>query len=79
MTTAGGNWVFEEVYVDLDAKSVVYVKPRPAMKPLFDILRAERVVFGDPERPEVNQAQLSRPVLALVQAKALYRPSELVA
>lgn len=70
--------VFEEVYIDLDAKEVVYVKPRQAMRPLFDILRGEKVGLIDPERVRVESARLYQPVMVLVDEGALYRPAELV-
>lgn len=69
--------VFAEVWIDLDAGRVEYVRPRPQFKPLFDVLRTERVVSGDPERSRVNHTQLFAPILELVEMGALYVPAQL--
>lgn len=42
--------ILEEVHIDIDAKEVLYVKPRAAMLPLFELVRDEKVWPGDPER-----------------------------
>ena len=66
-------------WVDMDTKTVEYVKPRPQMAPLFAILRTEKVLSGDPDRYWVDRAALYAPVVELVGGGLLFRPSELVA
>ena len=42
--------VFETVYLDLDEAIVIMVKPRPPFLPLMQMLSAEGLWFGDPDR-----------------------------
>ncbi len=63
--------IFEEVYVDMDAGEVQFVKPRAAFLPLLEVVRREGVLFGDPERPEVSQAKLYSPILEMVELSSV--------
>ena len=42
--------MFETVYLDMDKAKVVMVKPRPPFLPLMQVLSAEGLLFGDPDR-----------------------------
>lgn len=72
------SMIFEEVWIDLGQRRVEWIKPRPKFAVLFDILRAERLVRGDPEQIRINHAQLHVPLLALVKSGRVFDLSELV-
>lgn len=71
--------ILEEVYIDLDTKAVTYVKPRPAMLPLFALVRDGKVQPGDPERARGATAALSPLMMVLRVSGVLFTPSELAA
>lgn len=71
--------ILEEVHIDIDGKSVLYVKPRAAMLPLFELVRDERVLSGDPERSRADAAALSPALMASVEERVVFAPGELAA
>lgn len=71
--------ILEEVHIDIDAKAVLYVKPRAAMLPLFELVRDEKVWPGDPERPRGTTAALSPALMSGVEERVVFTPGELAA
>lgn len=71
--------ILEEVHIDIDAKDVLYVKPRAAMLPLFELVRDEKVWPGDPERSREAMATLSPALISGVEGRVVFAPWEIAA
>ena len=76
---AGAAFVSVVEHIDIDAKAVLYVKPRAAMLPLFELVRDEKVWPGDPERPRGTTAALSPALMSGVEERVVFTPGELAA